>query len=96
MGETLLINYSILPASRAKEYTLRNRANPIRTILSVIENKIIAAIEKGDGAIYWQFEGENMIYMHEIINELYKYGYTVRDSDDYEDSSFISIIISWL
>lgn len=96
MSETLLINYPILLASQAKECTLRNRANPIRTTLSAIENKIVAAVNKGDGAIYWQFDSENMIYMHEIINELYKCGYTVRDSDDYEDSSSISIIISWL
>lgn len=96
MNEGLLINYSILPASDAKNYTLRNRANPIKTTLSAIENKIIAAINKGDGAIYWQFDNENMIYMHEIINELYKCGYTVKDSDDYEDSSSVSIIISWL
>lgn len=96
MNEGLLANYSILPAADAKNYTLRNRANPIKTTLSAIENKIIAAINKGDGAIYWQFEGENMTYMHEIINELYKCGYTVKDSDNYEDSSSISIIISWL
>ena len=96
MSEELLINYSILHASTAKECTLRNRANPINTTLSVIENEIVAAVNKGDGAIYWQFDGENIIYMHEIINELYKCGYTVRDSDDYEDNSSISIIISWL
>lgn len=96
MIEASLINYSILPASDAKNYTLRNRANPIKTTLSAIENKIVAAINKGDGAIYWQFEGESMTYMNEIINELYKCGYTVRDSDDYEDSSSVSIIISWL
>ena len=96
MNEELLINYSFLSASDAKRYTLQNCANPIRTILSVIENKIVAAVNKGESAIYWQFEDESMTYMHEIINELYKRGYTVRDSDDYEDSSSISIIISWL
>lgn len=96
MIEGVLFDYSMLPASTAKECTLRNRANPIRTILSAIENEIVAAVNKGDGTICWQFEGESITYMHEIINELYKCGYTVKDSDDYEDSSSISIIISWL
>lgn len=96
MNEELLIDYSMLPASTAKEYTLQNRANPIRTILFAIEDKIITAVNKGDGAIHWQFDSENMIYTHEIINELYKCGYMVKNSDDYEDSSSISIIISWL
>lgn len=96
MNEELLIDYLMLPASTAKECTLQNRTNPIRTILSAIEEKIIAAINKGDGAIYWQFDSESMTYMHEIINELHKCGYTVKELDDYEDSSSISIIISWL
>lgn len=96
MIEASLIEYSMLPALTAKECTLQNRANPIRTILSAIEDKIIAAVNKGDGKIYWQFEGENITYMHEIINELYKCGYTVKDSGGYEDSSSIYIIISWL
>ena len=90
------MNYSMLSARDAAEYTTKNRERPIVCILSCIEGRIIEAINYRADAILWEFAGEDILYMDEVINELHKRGYTVRECNETEDSTSFTIRISWL
>lgn len=43
-----------------------------------------------------QFAGEDILYMDEVVNELHKNGYTVKECNETEDSTSFTIRISWL
>lgn len=90
------MNYSILSAFDAAKYTTANRERPIISILSCIEGRIIEAINYRADAILWEFAGEDILYMDEIVSELHKSGYTVRESNETEDSTSFTVRISWL
>ena len=90
------MNYSMLFARDAAEYTMKNRERPIVCILSCIEGRIMEAINCRADAILWEFAGEDILYMDEVVNELHKSGYTVRECNETEDSTSFTIRISWL
>ena len=90
------MNYSMLFARDAAEYTMKNRERPIVCILSCIEGRIMEAINYRAEAILWEFAGEDILYMDEVVNELHKSGYTVRECNETEDSTSFTIRISWL
>ena len=90
------MNYSMLSARDAAEYTTKNRERPIICILSCIEGRIIEAINYRADAILWEFAGEDILYMDEVVNELHKCGYTVRECNETEDSTSFTVRISWL
>ena len=90
------MNYSMLSARDAAECTMKNRERPIVCILSCIEIHIIEAINYRADAILWEFAGEDILYMDEVVNELRKSGYTVRESNETEDSTSFTVRISWL
>lgn len=90
------MNYSILSARDAAEYTMKNRERPIVCILSCIESRIIEAINYRADAILWEFAGEDILYMNEVINELHKSGYTIRECNETVDTTSFTIRISWL
>lgn len=90
------MNYSMLSARNAAEYTMKNRERPIVCILSCIEGRIVEAINYRVDAILWEFTGEDILYMDEVINELRKKEYTVKDYNETEDTTSFTIRISWL
>lgn len=90
------MNYSMLSARDAVEYTMKNRERPIVCILSCIEGRIVEAINYRADAILWEFAGEDIFYMDEVVNELHKNGYTVKDCNETEDTTSFTIRISWL
>ena len=90
------MNYSILSASNAAEYTMKNRERPIVCILSCIEGRIVEAINYRADAILWEFTGEDILYMDEVINELRNKEYTVKEYNEAEDTTSFTIRISWL
>ena len=90
------MNYSILSARNAAEYTMKNRERPIVCILSCIEGRIIEAINYRADAILWEFTGEDILYMDEVINELRKKEYIVKEHNEAEDTTSFTIRISWL
>ena len=90
------MNHSILSALDAAKYTTKNRERPIVCILSCIEGRIIEAINYRADAILWEFAGEDILYMDEVVNELHKSGYTVRECNETEDSTSFTVRISWL
>ena len=90
------MNYSMLSARSAAEYTMKNRERPIVCILSCIEGRIMEAINYRADAILWEFAGEDILYMDEVVNELHKSGYTVRECNETEDTTSFTIRISWL
>lgn len=90
------MNYSMLSARDAAEYTMKNRERPIVCILSCIEGRIMEAINYRADAIIWKFAGEDILYMREVVNELHKSGYTVRECNETEDTTSFTIRISWL
>ena len=90
------MNYSILSARDAAKYTTANRESPIVCILSCIEGRIVETINYRADAILWEFAGEDILYMDEVVNELRKSGYTVRESNETEDSTSFTVRISWL
>ena len=90
------MNYSMLSARDAAEYTMKNRERPIVCILSCIEGRIIEAINYRADAILWEFAGEDILYMNAVVNELHRCGYTVRESNETEDSTSFTVRISWL
>lgn len=90
------MNYSMLSARDAAEYTVKNRERPIICILSCIEGRIIEAINYRADAILWEFSGEDIFYMDEVINELRKNKYTVKECNETEDTTSFTIKISWL
>ena len=90
------MSYSILPARNATEYTMKNRERPIVCILSCIEGRIIEAINYRADTILWEFAGEDILYMDEVVNVLHRNGYTVRECNETEDSTSFTIRISWL
>ena len=90
------MNYSMLSARSAAEYTMKNRERPIVCILSCIEIHIIEAINYRADAILWEFTGEDILYMDEVINELRKKEYTVKEHNETENTTSFTIRISWL
>lgn len=90
------MNYSILSARDAAEYTMKNRERPIVCILSCIESRIIEAINYRADAILWEFSGEDIFYMDEVINELRKNEYTVKECNETVDTTSFTVRISWL
>ena len=54
------------------------------------------AINHRADAILWEFASEDILYMDEVVNELHKHGYTVRECNETEDSTSFTIRISWL
>lgn len=90
------MNYSMLSARDAAEYTMKNRERPIVCILSCIEGRIVEAINYRADAILWEFAGEDILYMDEVVNELRKKEYTVKECNETEDSTSFIIRISWL
>lgn len=88
--------YSMLSARDAAEYTMKNRERPIVCILSCIEGRIVEAINYRADAVLWEFTGEDILYMDEVINELRKKEYTVKEHNETEDSTSFTIRISWL
>lgn len=90
------MNYSMLSALDAAKYTTTNRERPIVCILSCIEGRIIEAINYRADAILWEFAGEDILYMDEVISELHKNGYTVKECNETKDSTSFTIRISWL
>ena len=90
------MNYSMLSARDAAQYTMKNRERPIICILSCIEGRIMEAINYRADAILWEFAGEDILYMDEVVNELHKSGYTVRECNETEDTTSFTIRISWL
>ena len=54
------------------------------------------AINYRANAILWEFAGEDILYMDEVVNELHKSGYTVREYNETEDSTSFTVRISWL
>lgn len=90
------MNYCMLSARNAAEYTMKNRERPIICILSCIEGRIMEAINYRAEAILWEFAGEDILYMDEVVSELHKSGYTVRECNETEDSTSFTIRISWL
>lgn len=90
------MNYSMLFARDAAEYTMKNRERPVVCILSCIEGRIIEAINYRADAILWEFTGEDILYMDEVVSELCKSGYTVKECNEAEDSTSFTIRISWL
>lgn len=90
------MNYSMLSARDAAEYTMKNRERPIVCILSCIEGRIVEAINYRADAILWEFAGEDILYMDEVVNELRKKEYTVKEYNETEDTTSFIIRISWL
>ena len=90
------MNYSMLSALDAAKYTTTNRERPIICILSCIEGRIIEAINYRADAILWEFAGEDILYMDEVVSELHKCGYTVRECNETKDSTSFTVRISWL
>ena len=90
------MNHSMLSALDAAKYTTANRERPIISILSCIEGRIIEAINYRADAILWEFAGEDILYMNEVVNELHKNGYTVKECNETEDSNSFIVRISWL
>lgn len=90
------MNYSMLSARDAAEYTMKNRERPIVCILSCIEGRIVEAINYRADAILWEFVGEDILYMDEVVNELRKKEYTVKEYNETEDTTSFTIRISWL
>jgi len=90
------MNYSMLSARDAAEYTMKNRERPIISILSCIEGRIMEAINYRADAILWEFAGEDILYMNEVVNELRKSEYTVKECNETEDTTSFTIRISWL
>ena len=90
------MNYCMLSARDAAEYTTKNRERPIICILSCIEGRIIEAINYRAEAILWEFAGEDILYMDEVVSELHKSGYTVKECNGTEDSTSFTVRISWL
>ena len=90
------MNYCMLSARDAAEYTMKNRERPIICILSCIEGRIMEAINYRAEAILWEFAGEDVLYMDEVVSELHKSGYTVRECNETEDSTSFTVRISWL
>ena len=90
------MDYSMLSARDAAQYTMENRERPIVCILSCIEGRIMEAINYRAEAILWEFAGEDILYMDEVVNELHKSGYTVTECNETEDSTSFTIRISWL
>lgn len=90
------MNYSMLSARDAAEYTMKNRERPIICILSCIEGRIIEAINYRADAILWNFTGEDILYMDEVVNELRKKEYIVKECNETEDTTSFTIRISWL
>ncbi len=90
------MNYSILSAFDAAKYTTANRERPIVCILSCIEGRIIEAINYRADVILWEFAGEDILYMDEVITELQNLGYEVKEFSETEDSTSFTIRISWL
>lgn len=90
------MNYCMLSARDAAEYTTKNRERPIISILSCIEGRIIEAINYRADAILWKFSGEDILYMDEVIAELQNLGYEVKEFSETEDSTSFTIRISWL
>ena len=90
------MNYCMLSAHDAAQYTMKNRERPIICILSCIEGRIMEAINYRAEAILWEFAGEDILYMDEVVSELHKSGYTVRECNETEDSTSFTIRISWL
>ena len=90
------MNYSILSARDAAQYTMKNREKPIICILSCIESRIMEAINYRADAILWEFAGEDILYMDEVVNELRKKEYTVKECNETEDTTSFTIKISWL
>lgn len=90
------MNYSMLSARDAAQYTMENRERPIICILSCIESRIMGAINYRVDAILWEFTGEDILYMDEVITELQNLGYEVKEFSETEDSTSFTIRISWL
>lgn len=90
------MNYSMLFARDAAEYTMKNRERPIVCILSCIEGRIMEAINHRADAILWEFASEDILYMDEVITELQNLGYEVKEFSETEDSTSFTIRISWL
>ena len=90
------MNYSMLSARDAAECTMKNRKRPVACILSCIEIYIIEAINYRADAILWEFAGEDILYMDEVVSELRKKEYTVKECNETEDSTSFTIRISWL
>ena len=90
------MNHSILSAFDAAKYTTTNRERPVICILSCIEGRIIEAINYRADVILWEFAGEDILYMDEVVSELHKHGYTVRECNETEDSTSFTVRISWL
>ena len=90
------MNYCMLSARDAAEYTMKNRERPIICILSCIEGRIMEAINYRAEAILWEFAGEDVLYMDEVVSELHKSGYTVRECNETEDTTSFTVRISWL
>lgn len=90
------MNYSMLSARDAAEYTMKNRERPIVCILSCIEGRIMEAINYRADAILWEFAGEDILYINEVVNELRKSEYTVKECNETEDTTSFAIRISWL
>ena len=90
------MNYSMLFARDAAEYTMKNRERPIVCILSCIEGRIMEAINHRADAILWEFANEDILYMDEVITELQNLGYEVKEFSETEDSTSFTIRISWL
>ena len=90
------MNYSMLFARDAAEYTMKNRERPIVCILSCIEGRIMEAINHRADAILWKFASEDILYMDEVITELQNLGYEVKEFSETEDSTSFTIRISWL
>ena len=90
------MNHSILSAFEAAKHTITNRERPIICILSCIEGRIIEAVNHRIDAILWEFAGEDILYMDEVVSELHKSGYTVKECNETEDTTSFTIRISWL
>ena len=85
----------MITAQEARNKTDNAKMEPVRSTLLEMEEYITITAEKKGNHILWYFKPEDFYYMREIVSILKENGYEVTDVNNLEDSSSITIMISW-